>query len=181
MASPPGETAIGLSAADPPVRPKIDPLRRGNVMRNSDSVPASPRRSHRATWAVGLEPGDGSGRSSLHPQADTPVIMTEVSPFHCLYSDALDFHSQSRQMMAKSVGSASRLARASILLYIEAVESLIHQAAVELGRPDLAPLVATRPAPSRWPTPGNSCRQSSPTARSPRTLKRPPGPSSPRC
>ena len=118
-------------------------------MRNGDPAPASPRRSNRADGGVGLAPAEACGRGSLRPQADTPVIMTEVSPFHCLYSDALDFHSQSRQMMAKSVGSASRLARASILLYIEAVESLIHQAAVELGRPDLAPLVgdATRPLP----------------------------------
>ena len=118
-------------------------------MRNSDSVPAAPRRSNRGDVGVGASGVDGTGRNLLHPQAHTPVIMTEVSPFHCLYSDALDFHSQSRQMIARSVGSASRLARASILLYIEAVESLIHQAAVELGRADLAPLVgdATRPLP----------------------------------
>ena len=118
-------------------------------MRNGDSVPASPRRSQRGDSTPGGNPSDGPGRKSLHPQTATPVIMTEVSPFHCLYSDALDFHSQSRQMMAKSVPAASRLARAAILLYIEAVESLIHQAAVELGRPDLAPLVgdATRPLP----------------------------------
>jgi len=118
-------------------------------MRNGDPVPTAPRRSNRGDAAAGSKPADGTDRSALHPQAHTPVIMTEVSPFHCLYSDALDFHSQSRQMMAKSVGSASRLARASILLYIEAVESLIHQAAVELGRPDLAPLVgdASRPLP----------------------------------
>ena len=112
-------------------------------MRNGDPAPAAPKRTR------GDLPGDAPGRSPLHPPAATPVIMTEVSPFHCLYSDALDFHTQSRQMLAKSVGSASRLARASFLLYIEAVESLIHQAAVELGRPDLAPLVgdATRPLP----------------------------------
>lgn len=118
-------------------------------MRNGDSVPAAPRRSHRGDSSPDPSVPVGSGRKPLHPQADTPVIMTEVSPFHCLYSDALDFHSQSRQMMTKSVSSASRLARASILLYIEAVESLIHQAAVELGRPDLAPLVgdASRPLP----------------------------------
>jgi len=118
-------------------------------MRNGDSVPATPRRSNLGDVTLGQNPADGSGRSLLHPQANTPVIMTEVSPFHCLYSDAIDFHSQSRLMMVKSVSSASRLARASILLYIEAVESLIHQAAVELGRPDLAPLVgdASRPLP----------------------------------
>ena len=118
-------------------------------MRNGDSVPAAPRKSQRGEVSPGSNSPLGSARNLLHPQSETPVIMTEVSPFHCLYSDALDFHSQSRQMMAKSVPAASRLARASILLYIEAVESLIHQAAVELGRPDLAPLVgdATRPLP----------------------------------
>lgn len=108
-------------------------------MRNGDSVPAAPRKPGRSD----------AGRGRLHPEADTPVIMTEVSPFHCLYSDAVDFHSQSRQMAPRSTGSASRLSRAALLLYIEAVESLIHQAAVELGRPDLAPLVgdASRPLP----------------------------------
>ena len=118
-------------------------------MRNGDSVPAAPRRSPKGDSTSGGNPPTGPTRKSLHPRADTPVIMTEVSPFHCLYSDALDFHSQSRQMMAKSVSAASRLARAAILLYIEAVESLIHQAAVELGRADLAPLAgdATRPLP----------------------------------
>ena len=117
-------------------------------MRNNDSVPAAPRRSHRGDL-VPSPNAAGPGRKPLHPHADTPVIMTEVSPFHCLYSDALDFHTQSRQMLASSIPGASRLARASILLYIEAVESLIHQAAVELGRPDLAPLVgdASRPLP----------------------------------
>lgn len=114
-------------------------------MRNGDSAPAAPRRPHRGD----SNPPGGPGRTPLHPPAHTPVIMTEVSPFHCLYSDALDFHTKSRQELAKSVGSASRLARAAFLLYIEAVESLIHQAAVELGRPDLAPLVgdASRPLP----------------------------------
>lgn len=118
-------------------------------MRNGDPVPAAPRRPHRGDVPSDPSIPANSGRKPLHPQAATPVIMTEVCPFHCLYSDALDFHSQSRQAMAKSVSSASRLARASILLYIEAVESLIHQAAVELGRPDLAPLVgdASRPLP----------------------------------
>jgi hypothetical protein len=68
--------------------------------------------------------------------------MTEVSPFHCLYQDALEFHSQSRLMLPRSEGASSRLARAALLLYVASAEALVHQAAVELGRPDLASLVA---------------------------------------
>src|SRR5207302_8870681 len=82
-------------------------------------------------------------------EATGRVIETEVSPFHCLYQDALDFHSQSRLMLARSEGAASRLARAALLLYVGSAEALVHQAAAELGRPDLAGLVAdpSRPLP----------------------------------
>jgi len=116
-------------------------------MRNGETGPASPPRPGRA-----VDPDSSSGRVRAEVQgAGGPcsVIMTEVSPFHCLYQDALDFHSQSRQMLARSVGSASRLARASLVLYVAAAEALIHQAAAELGRPDLARLVSDpdRPIP----------------------------------
>jgi hypothetical protein len=75
--------------------------------------------------------------------------MTEVSPFHCLYQDALEFHSQSRLMLGRSMSAASRLARASLLLYLSAAEALVHQAASELARSDLARLIAdpARPLP----------------------------------
>ena len=63
------------------------------------------------------------------------VIETVVSPFHCLYQDALHFHTQSR--LAQSEGEAARLARAALLLYICSAEALVRQAAVELGRPEL--------------------------------------------
>jgi hypothetical protein len=77
------------------------------------------------------------------------VIETEVSPFHCLYQDALYFHSQSRLALPRSEGEASRLARAALLLYVASAEALVHQAAVELGRPELASIVAdpSRPLP----------------------------------
>ncbi len=68
------------------------------------------------------------------------VLETVVSPFHCLYGDALELHNESRLRMARSEADASRLARAAILLYLAAAEALIHQAAVELGRGDLAHL-----------------------------------------
>src|SRR4051812_43300200 len=70
------------------------------------------------------------------------IIETVVSPFHCLYQDALQFHTQSHLWLARSEGEASRLARAALVLYLAAAEALVHQAAVELGRPDLAPLLA---------------------------------------
>jgi hypothetical protein len=63
------------------------------------------------------------------------VIETVVSPFHCLYQDALSFHTQSR--LARSESESSRLARAAILLYVSSAEALVHQAALELGRPEL--------------------------------------------
>lgn len=75
------------------------------------------------------------------------VIETIVSPFHCLYQDALHFHTQSR--LAHSESEASRLSRAAILLYVSSAEALVHQAAEELGRPELRELLADpdRPLP----------------------------------
>lgn len=75
------------------------------------------------------------------------VIETVVSPFHCLYQDALHFHTQSR--LAYSEAEASRLARAALMLYVASAEALVRQAAVELGRPELRGLLAdpSRPLP----------------------------------
>lgn len=77
------------------------------------------------------------------------VIEAIVSPFHCLYQDALHFHTESQLRLAQSVAEASRLARAGLLLYLASAEALVHQAAIELGRPDLAHLAADpqRPLP----------------------------------
>jgi hypothetical protein len=78
------------------------------------------------------------------------VIETRISPFHCLYQDALDFHKQSHLRLARSESEASRLARAALVLYLASAEALVHQAAAELGRPELAPLLGdlSRPLPS---------------------------------
>ena len=75
------------------------------------------------------------------------VIETVVSPFHCLYQDALSFHTQSR--LAQSESEASRLARAALLLYVSSAEALVHQAADELGRPELRGMLVDpcRPLP----------------------------------
>ena len=52
-------------------------------------------------------------------------------------------------MLARSEGASSRLARAALLLYVASAEALVHQAAAELARPELAKLVAdpSRPLP----------------------------------
>ncbi len=113
-------------------------------MRNGEPGPASPSRTGPGSAPYGRIAGSGSAADAVGA-----VIMTEVSPFHCLYSDALDFHTQSRMMVGKSVPSASRLARAALMLYVGAAKALVHQAAVELARPDLAEIIGdpTRPMP----------------------------------
>lgn len=81
--------------------------------------------------------------------ADGWVIETIVNPFHCLYQDALEFHTLSQLRLKQSVAEASRLARAAFLLYLASAEALVHQAAVELGRPGLAGFLSdpSRPLP----------------------------------
>ena len=100
-------------------------------------------------------PRAGGNRALVVDRAPAPapasgsIMFTEVSPFHCLYQDALEFHKQSRLALKTSESSASRSARASLLLYLAAAEALIHQAAADLGRSDLAAVVAdpARPLP----------------------------------
>ena len=114
-------------------------------MRNGDPGPSG-RPASALDADVALRDRSGSGDD---PDPGGPVIITEVSPFHCLYQDALDFHSQSRLMLARSESASSRLVRAALLLYVASAEAIIHQAAAELGRPDLAALIAdpARPLP----------------------------------
>jgi hypothetical protein len=97
----------------------------------------------RASLANG-DPGDLSPVSS---EQTGYVIETVISPFHCLYQDALAFHTQSR--LARSDGEASRLARAALLLYVSSAEALVHQAAADLGRPELCTMLVdpSRPIP----------------------------------
>ncbi|QEH35618.1 hypothetical protein OJF2_41710 [Aquisphaera giovannonii] len=108
-----------------------------------------PAGSRRETPPIGAnENGNGHGNGSGHGGADAGrVVETTVSPFHCLYQDALFFHTQSR--LAQSEGDASRLARAALVLYVSAAEALVRQAAVELGRPELRGLLGdpSRPLP----------------------------------
>lgn len=93
---------------------------------------------------------DGDESAARGAAASGWIIETVVSPFHCLYQDALHFHTQSRLAENRSEAEASRLARAAFLLYLNAADALVHQAAVELGRPELMPLLAdpSRPLPT---------------------------------
>lgn len=95
---------------------------------------------------TGNTAANGHGRGT-DPNAFGWVIETVASPFHCLYQDGLHFHNQSRLAAVRSESEASRLARAALLMYLASAEALVHQAAVELGRPELVPLIAdpTRP------------------------------------
>jgi len=108
-------------------------------MSSGDFAPNGPRYG-------GMNPAV-SGRPRPGGQSDAPtptgwIIETVVSPFHCLYQDALEFHKQSHLRLPRSEAEASRLARAAFLLYVESGSALVHQAAVELGRPDLAAVLA---------------------------------------
>jgi hypothetical protein len=100
--------------------------------------------------------GHGQGRALAEADGPDPavsgqVIETTVSPFHCLYQDALWLHTQSHLRFPRSESEAGHLARAALLLYLQASEALVHQAAVELGRPELSHLLAdpSHPMPLR--------------------------------
>ena len=123
--------------------PLAQPSRAVRSPAEGDQAGASPSSAgHRST---------GSPTAGFHEPADASdgvrVIETVVSPFHCLYQDALHFHTQSR--LAQSEGEAARLSRAALLLYICSAEALVRQAAIELGRPELRGLLAdpSRPLP----------------------------------
>jgi hypothetical protein len=131
-------TAMGESNPGPP------PARRPGP------EPAAGRGEPAGNGHGAAAPGNGvsSGRGPGGGGAGW-IIETVVSPFHCLYQDALHFHSESRLRLTRSESEASRLARGALLLYVASAEALVHQAAVELGRPELSALVADprRPLP----------------------------------
>ena len=96
-------------------------------------------------WTMASESGEHESTS----QEFSVIIETTISPFHCLYQDALEFHTQSHLRRAGSEAEASRLARAAILLYLASAEALVHQAARELGHPEISKLISdpARPVP----------------------------------
>ncbi len=106
----------------------------------SDRPPPAHAPESSGTWSI---PAQGAGE----PAGPGWVVETIVSPFHCLYQDALHFHTP--RWVAQSESEASRLARAAILLYVSSAEALVHQAAEELGRPELRELLVDpdRPLP----------------------------------
>jgi hypothetical protein len=114
---------------------------------NSSPVPEPSRKSQPTSGRrEGVEVSGSGPEATLDPPGEW-ILETIVSPFHCLYQDALFFHTQSR--MAQSEGEASRLARASLMLYLASAEALVRQAASELGRPELKGLLSdpSRPLP----------------------------------
>ncbi len=126
-----------------PESPAAGPLFRENTPLERDRSPVQPVPTCR-----GVLPAAGGMEEKASAASDPGwVIETVVSPFHCLYQDALHFHTQSR--LAQSEGEAARLARAALLLYVSSAEALVRQAAVELGRPELRGLLAdpSRPLP----------------------------------
>jgi hypothetical protein len=102
---------------------------------------SSARLTERVSWGYRATSGDGAPAGW--------IIETIVSPFHCLYQDALEFHQLSHLRMTRSEGEASRLSRAAMALYLSAIEALVYQAAAELPRAELAGLVVDphRPLP----------------------------------
>jgi hypothetical protein len=114
-------------------------------MRNGD--PAPPGKGGEAAVSGREQERERAGRAE---PASGWIIETVVSPFHCLYQDALEFHKQSHLRLGRSEAESSRLARAALLLYLEAADALIHQAAAELARPEVAGLLTDphRPVPS---------------------------------
>jgi hypothetical protein len=102
-------------------------------MRNGDPAPGG----------RGIEASVSSRSRATGPDDpdDGWIIETVVSPFHCLYQDALEFHKQSHLRLPRSEAEASRLARAAFLLYLESADALVHQAAAELARPELSALL----------------------------------------
>ena len=85
-------------------------------MRDGDPGPGAPRRpGPDPAPAVADRQGARNGRGA-DLGAEDRVLETEVSPFHCLYQDALHFHSQSQLRLARSENEASRLARGAAAL-----------------------------------------------------------------
>jgi hypothetical protein len=122
-------------------------------MREGDAGPPTSDR-------VGRRPSPRADAADVDAEPDAPaaippgpgcILETVVSPFHCLYQDALEFHKQAHLRLPRSEAEASRLARAALLLYLASAEALVHQAAAELGRPELTrPLCdPDRPVPLR--------------------------------
>jgi hypothetical protein len=121
-----------------------------SVMGDINPGPSPPPRRNGAEPRSGrLERGGNGTVTSVVDGESGWLIETVVSPFHCLYQDALHFHTQSQLWLVRSEAEASRLARAALLLYLSSAEALVHQAAAELARPDLVPLLAdpSRPLP----------------------------------
>ena len=110
------------------------------------------------------------------------VIETVVCPFHCLYQDALSFHTQSR--LARSESEASRLARAALLLYVSSAEASFIRRRSSWAVQSCGEYWSILIVLYHSMKPGACYRQSPPSlARTcpPLILRRPPGRSLPSC
>ena len=181
------------------------PRRTSSRVAGRKSSPTRPRLRGRGSPCGKGSPGSGAARGRPSGGAGRPrraagaqrpspagaaagraagwVIETVVSPFHCLYQDALHFHTQSR-LAAAAVRERGEPAGPRGAAAVPGRRRGAGPPGGRRARPPRAdrPCSPTRAARSPWPTPGGSCRRSSPTgppARSTRT--RPPGRSSPSC
>ena len=89
------------------------------------------------------------------------VIETVVSPFHCLYQDALHFHTQSR-LAASEAEAAGWPGRRSCSTSRRPRPWSIRRPSSWAG-PSCRACSPTRAGRSRWPRPGGCCRRSSPS------------------
>jgi len=113
-----------------------------------DFTSRPPRGHHRAAGANGAGTARREPAAPAQPAVDPSLgtlIETITSPFHCLYQDALHFHTQSRLVQSES--EASRQARAAFLLYMTSAQALARQAAEELGRGEARTLLTNPDRP----------------------------------
>ena len=77
------------------------------------------------------------------------MIETVVSPFHCLYQDALYFHTESKLALGRSESEASRLARRRCCSISPRLRRWSTSRRRSSGQPELAGLLADprRPIP----------------------------------
>jgi hypothetical protein len=109
-------------------------------MQSGESEPGQGARATRGEQGFRSTPQAHAGLAE-QPQESGCIAEAVFSPFHCLYQDALDFHTQSHLRLSRSEAEASRLARAAFLLYLSSAEALVHQAACELGCPELSRVI----------------------------------------
>ena len=126
--------------------PEVPPNRIGRIQKLS----AESRRSNglgKALSEAGSRERHGMTTASLAPPEAAQLIETIVSPFHCLYNDASLFIRRAGSRSFRRRGESPGEGLVAPLRF--GAEALVHQAAEELGRPELRGLLAdpSRPLP----------------------------------